>query len=109
MENIEREFGDSYRSLEKIHGVKKEWLKDAPTIESIREHIFELCGKKLKREDLEAIEKKSSGSEHSDQETDILQITPETYDETKHSIFVGHQVTADLKVMNIFDVPYFCT
>jgi len=36
---------DGYTSLYGIHGIKPEWLIDAPSFRSVREHIMELCGK----------------------------------------------------------------
>jgi hypothetical protein len=36
-------------------------------------------------------------------------IGPENFDEELHSIFIGHGVTLDLKVMGIYDVPYIDT
>lgn len=35
-----------YKSLEKIHGIKPAWLKGAPTLAEVRDHINMLCGKK---------------------------------------------------------------
>ena len=47
-QNIEKidEIKPFLRSLTDIHGIKQSWLEDAPTIEQVRDHIFELCGKK---------------------------------------------------------------
>ncbi len=36
-----------YKSLESIHGIKSEWLTDAPTLRSVKDHIEEICGKVL--------------------------------------------------------------
>lgn len=36
---------EGYKSLIAIHGIKSEWLADAPSFWSVREHIMELCGK----------------------------------------------------------------
>ena len=33
-----------HRSLWGIHGIKREWLEDAPSFDSVREHILELAG-----------------------------------------------------------------
>lgn len=35
-----------YRSLKMIHGIKSDWLRDAPTLAEVRDHINMLCGKK---------------------------------------------------------------
>merc|ERR1711959_717917 len=35
-----------FKSLYKIHGIKAKWLKDAPTLAEVRDHINMLCGKK---------------------------------------------------------------
>jgi hypothetical protein len=36
-----------YKSLYRIHGIRKGWLDDAPSLDSVKSHIEELCGKKL--------------------------------------------------------------
>lgn len=36
----------NYKSQETIHGIKRKWLNDAPSLESVRDHINELCGKR---------------------------------------------------------------
>ena len=33
-----------YKSLRCIHGIQTEWLSDAPTFESVKDHILEICG-----------------------------------------------------------------
>ena len=35
------------RSLERLHGIKKQWLNDAPTVTSVREHLRKVCGKSV--------------------------------------------------------------
>lgn len=35
-----------YKSLYRIHGIRKEWLEDAPSLDSVKAHIEELSGKK---------------------------------------------------------------
>lgn len=34
-----------YKSLYRIHGIKERWLRDAPTLGEVRDHINILCGK----------------------------------------------------------------
>lgn len=36
-----------FKSLECIHGIKSEWLQDAPTFFSVRDHIMEISGLRL--------------------------------------------------------------
>lgn len=36
-------------------------------------------------------------------------IGPHNFDATQHSIFVGHGVIHDLKILGLVDVPYVCT
>lgn len=44
-----------YKSLHSIHGIKTEWLNDAPSFESVRDHIMEICGcKKIDADPVEA-------------------------------------------------------
>lgn len=75
-----------YKNLEFLHGIKAEWLSNAPTFQSVRDHILFLCGRASQKDDQEC-----------------------EFDPAKHSIFVAHGATVDLKVMGIYDVPYFCT
>ena len=35
------------RSLYRIHGVRRSWLSDAPTITKVREHLQQVCGKSV--------------------------------------------------------------
>lgn len=35
------------RSLACIHGVRKEWLDDAPKLSQVREHLRQVCGKSI--------------------------------------------------------------
>ena len=113
---------DGYKSLESIHGIPPEWLVDAPTFESVRNHILEFCGKKLpKCEPDDSAPQQQDGTppksesedtpkkDSIDQDEDILWIDHETYDPDFHSTFIGHGVTLDLKVMGIGGVPYLCT
>lgn len=34
-----------YKSLYRIHGIRKEWLEDAPCLDTVKAHIEELSGK----------------------------------------------------------------
>ena len=36
----------NYKSQEAIHGIKKKWLNDAPSMQAVTDHISEVCGKK---------------------------------------------------------------
>lgn len=71
--------------------MKTEWLSNAPTYKEVREHILFLCGRPISTEAAEPDE-------------ECLDFDP-----AKHSIFIAHGAHVDLKVMDIFDVPYFCT
>ena len=42
-------------SVQQIHGVKPEWLSDAPTFKSVREHVLQLCGRNVENEDKENV------------------------------------------------------
>lgn len=107
-----------YKTLCNIHGIKSEWLEDAPTFESVRQHILELCGKLERNSDEDETQKDEvmqDGSPprvvESAAKSDLQEIAihKENFDPSTHSIFIGHGVTYDLKVMGIFDVPYICT
>lgn len=54
--------------MEPIHGIKPEWLEDAPTFDSVREHILELSGTKLSSKEDEG-EDAQGGLVQQDQET----------------------------------------
>jgi len=68
-----------FKSLHHIHGIKADWLADAPTFSEVQEHILELCAKY------------------------------KTENEGNPPIFIGHGVLVDLKAVGISDVPYICT
>ena len=111
-----------YKSLACIHGIKPEWLSDAPTFESVKDQIMEICG--CKRDLTEPI-KKSDDKENdqpdliltpqkSDFEAETMEdkyvfLHPENFDPKVHSTFIGHGVTLDLKVMGLEGVPFLCT
>lgn len=59
-----------YNSLDRLHGIKTEWLSDAPSFDEVNKHIMEL---------------------------------------SEDTIFIGHGVAADLKVMGLSNVAYYCT
>ena len=80
-----------YRSLEKIHGIKAEWLQDAPTLEEVKNHINMLCGKTM------------------NQEGEYEPISALNFNESHHSVFIGHGVIYDLKTLGLSDVAYTCT
>ena len=102
---------EGYKSLESIHGIKPEWLRDAPSFADVRDHIMELCGKKRPKneisEDDETQPKKESIENQDEEEYQWIDL--ETYDPELHSTFIGHGVTLDLKVMGIGGVPFLCT
>lgn len=87
---------EGYRSMWPIHGIRKSWLEDAPTFESVRHHIMELSGK-------------VDPSQPSTSTPSYLSIDPSSFDPLHHPIFIGHGVVLDLKVMGISEVPYICT
>ena len=92
-----------YKNLEFLHGVKAEWLHDAPTFSEVRAHIIELAGKEESVDgdaDNQSDKNSSSGSEPQ---------CVRNFDPDIHSIFVGHGVVTDLKVMDLYGVPYFDT
>ena len=88
-----------YKNLEFLHGIKAEWLSDAPKFSEVRSHILELSARE-RSVDGDSDKNSSSGSEPSC----ITNFDPDT-----HTIFVGHGVTTDLKVMDLHDVPYYDT
>jgi DNA polymerase III epsilon subunit-like protein len=57
-------------SCVRIHGIEKDWLKGAPSVEQVRGHILKIC----------------SGS-----------------------VFIGHGVKTDLKVLMLGEVDYIDT
>lgn len=125
----------NYKSQQSIHGIKTAWLNDAPTLQSVREHINELCGKKLIKkvsfledqlelgensqssvqqddspQKVEKDEKENQKFEKSEQkEKEFVGIDPTNFNENIHSTFIGHGVKTDLRILKIYDVPFSCT
>jgi len=125
----------NYRSLSQIHGIKKAWLRDAPSLESVREHIDEICGKvEIKdkenaaeasgdmkntgpsaQQDGSALKDSKEGGEalmlekEETRKREFEGIDPMNYNEKIHSTLIGHGVVMDLKVLTVCDVPYVCT
>ena len=101
-------------SMESIHGVKAEWLSDAPTFQSVREHVLQLCGRGGKGL-TSNVENEAEGQIHQDgsplrEKTDDLENEEKKEANSENeSILVGHGILHDLKVLDIFDVTYICT
>lgn len=95
-----------YRSLVKIHGIKKHWLSDAPTFDQVRAHIQEICGK----QEISQNEAVNGGVDLGGNYTrTFIPVSAQNFDAKQHSIFIGHGVVYDLKSMALGDVPYLCT
>ena len=83
-----------YRSLEKIHGIKSEWLNDAPTFDEVQEHIMML----------------QTGTFGQDRKVlGDLQVEGANEEQDPRSIFVGHGIITDLKVLDLQHTLYQCT
>ena len=96
---------EGFKSLKSIHGIPSEWLTDAPSFKDVREHIMELCGKVPIQINVEEPSEDCDPCPIKSYEA----IDRETYDPKIHSVFIGHGVTFDLKVMGIYDAPYYDT
>jgi len=81
---------------------------------------MELCGRlpepaESKEQDGSPVKENSAGSlkqAFDGSPADLKSFEPihaENFDPTVHSIFIGHGVQTDLKVLQISDVPYYCT
>jgi hypothetical protein len=80
---------------------------------------MEICG--CKRDEADCAQSKvlkenecpnqasSAPQSEADMDRKYVFVSPENFDPKHHSIFIGHGVTLDLKVMGIGGVPFLCT
>ena len=77
--------------MEKIHGIKSEWLRDAPTFDEVHEHIVMLQAGMIEQD------RKVLGD---------IKIEEANGEQDPRSIFVGHGIITDLKVLDLQHTLY---